>query len=95
MLSCPRACLKIAFCQLCVTICGRFDPNEGDVVGYVDRMRGKDTAKWGVQMAGMNFQTRSRAERSEPKYEYADISPIGGTVASGDGVLSHSLLVLQ
>ncbi|WP_334291773.1 MULTISPECIES: DUF6783 domain-containing protein [Robinsoniella] len=22
-------------------------------------MRGKYTAKWGVQMAGMNFQTRS------------------------------------
>ena len=37
------------------------DPNEGGVVGYVDRMRGKDAAKWGVQMAGMNFQTRSRA----------------------------------
>ena len=30
--------MKIAFCQLCVTICGRFDPNEGDVVGYVDRL---------------------------------------------------------
>nr|WP_308627532.1 DUF6783 domain-containing protein [uncultured Eisenbergiella sp.] len=32
----PRACLKIAFRQLCVTICGRFAPNEGIVVGYVD-----------------------------------------------------------
>ncbi|WP_416390584.1 DUF6783 domain-containing protein [[Clostridium] symbiosum] len=21
-------CLKIAFCQLCVTLCGRFGPNE-------------------------------------------------------------------
>ncbi|WP_373264718.1 DUF6783 domain-containing protein [Hungatella hathewayi] len=29
-------------------------------MGYVDRMRGKYTAKWGVQMAGMNFQTHSR-----------------------------------
>ena len=28
-------------------------------MGYVDRMRAKYTAKWGVQMAGMNFQTRS------------------------------------
>ncbi|WP_333562865.1 DUF6783 domain-containing protein [Hungatella effluvii] len=28
-------------------------------MGYVDRMRGKYTAKWGVQMAGMNFQTGS------------------------------------
>ena len=44
---------------MCVPICGRFDPNEGGVVGYVDRMRAKYTAKWDVQMAGMNFQTRS------------------------------------
>ena len=54
-----RACLKIAFRQMCVTICGRFDPNEGGVVGYVDRMRAKSPAKWGVHMVGMNFQTRS------------------------------------
>ena len=55
-----RAYLKIAFCQLCVTVCGRFVPNEGGVVGYVDRMRDKSPAKWGVQMAGMNFKTHSR-----------------------------------
>ncbi len=54
-----RACLKNAFCQLYVTVCGRFVPNEGGVAGYVDRMRGKYTAKWGVQMAGMIFKTRS------------------------------------
>ncbi|MDE6620242.1 MAG: hypothetical protein K2K74_07095 [Lachnospiraceae bacterium] len=30
-----RACLKNAFCQMCVTICGRFVPNEGRIVGYV------------------------------------------------------------
>ena len=58
----PRACLKNAFCQMCVTICGRFDPNEGGVAGYVDRMRAKYTAKWGVQLAGMIFQTRSRVD---------------------------------
>ncbi len=57
-----RACLKNAFCQMCVTICGRFDPNEGGVAGYVDRMRAKYTAKWGVQLAGMIFQTRSRTD---------------------------------
>nr|WP_320056906.1 DUF6783 domain-containing protein [[Clostridium] symbiosum] len=28
--------MKIAFCQLCVTLCGRFGPNEGGVVGYAD-----------------------------------------------------------
>ena len=54
-----RACLKIAFRELCVQVCGRFASNEGDVAGYVDRRRGKYTAKWGVQIAGMNFQTRS------------------------------------
>ena len=47
---------------MCVTICGRLDPNEGGVVGYVDRMRAKYTAKWGVYLAGMNFQTRSRVK---------------------------------
>ena len=30
-----RACLKIAFCQLCVPLCGRFGPNERGVAGYV------------------------------------------------------------
>ena len=59
----PRVCLKIAFRQMCVTICGRFDPNEGGVVGYVDRMRAKSPAKWGVHLAGMNFQTHSSMPR--------------------------------
>ena len=58
-----RACLIIALWQLCVTVCGRLDPNEGDVVGYVDRMRAKYTAKWGVQMTGMNDQTRSKGAK--------------------------------
>ena len=30
----PRACLKKAFCKMCVTICGRFCPDEGAVAGY-------------------------------------------------------------
>ncbi len=54
-----RACLKIAFRQMCVTLCGRFGPNERGVVGCVKRIWSKYTAKRGVQMAGMNFQTRS------------------------------------
>ena len=45
---------------MCITVCGKFGSNEGGVVGYVDRMRAQFPAKWGVQMAGMNFQTRSR-----------------------------------
>ena len=30
----PRACLKKAFCKMCVTICGIFCPDEGAVAGY-------------------------------------------------------------
>ena len=66
--------MKIAFGKLCVTLCGRFGPNEGGVAGLVlrgyqaqpggflrtvDRIGGKYAAKWGVQIAGINFQTRS------------------------------------
>ena len=29
-----RACLKKAFCKMCVTICGRFRSDEGAVAGY-------------------------------------------------------------
>jgi len=55
-----RACLKKTFCKMCVTICGRFRPDEGAVVGYGNRIRVKSPAKWGVQIAGMIFQTGSR-----------------------------------
>ncbi len=40
-------------------VCGRFYPNEGGVAGYGNRMRVKYTAKWGLQIAEMIFQTRS------------------------------------
>ena len=56
-----RACLKKAFCKMCVTICGRFRPDEGAVAGYNNQIRVKYTAKWGVQIAGMIFQTGSRS----------------------------------
>ena len=55
----PRACLKKAFRELRVPVCGRFYPNEGGVAGYGNRMRVKYTAKWGLQIAEMIFQTRS------------------------------------
>ena len=29
-----RACLKKAFCKMCVIICGIFCPDEGAVAGY-------------------------------------------------------------
>ncbi|MFR5152409.1 MAG: DUF6783 domain-containing protein [Ruminococcus sp.] len=44
---------------MCVTICGRFCPDEGAVAGYGNQIRVKSSAKWGVQIAGMIFQTRS------------------------------------
>ena len=54
-----RACLKNAFRQMYSTLSGRFVPNKGGVAGYVDRIWHKYHAKWGMQMAGMIFQTRS------------------------------------
>ena len=62
-----RACLKKAFCKMCVTICGRFCPDEGVVAGYDNRIRVKYTAKWGVQIAGMIFQTGSSISISNAK----------------------------
>ncbi|MFR7900818.1 MAG: DUF6783 domain-containing protein [Ruminococcus sp.] len=60
-----RACLKKAFCKMCVTICGRFCPDEGVVAGYDNRIRVKYTAKWGVQIAGMIFQTGSKTSEND------------------------------
>lgn len=31
-----RACLKIAFCKMCVTVCGKLVPKAGGVAGYAD-----------------------------------------------------------
>ena len=71
----PRACLKKAFCKMCVTICGRFLPDEGAVAGYGNRIRVKYTAKWGVQIAGMIFQTRSRSQPpTKPRRQAAHAS---------------------
>ena len=46
---------------MCVTICGRFSPDEGAVAGYGNWIRAKYTAKWDVQIVGMIFQTGSKA----------------------------------
>ena len=59
-----RACLKKAFRELRVPLCGRFYPNEGGVAGYGNRMRVKSPAKWGLQIAEMVFQTRSSVPAS-------------------------------
>ena len=52
-------------CKMYVTICGRFCPDEGAVAGYGNRIRVKYTAKWGVQIAGMIFQTGSKPNKEE------------------------------
>ncbi|MFQ7686414.1 DUF6783 domain-containing protein [Blautia wexlerae] len=44
---------------MCVTICGILCLDEVAVVGYGNRIRVKYPAKWGVQIAGMIFQTHS------------------------------------
>ena len=44
---------------MCVTVCGTFVSDEDVVAGYGNRIRAKYTAKWGVQIAGMIFQTSS------------------------------------
>jgi hypothetical protein len=60
---------------MCVPLCGRFGPDEEGVAGYVDRIGTKYAAKWGVQMAGMNFQTRSR----ENPYNFLTCIDLGVT----------------
>ena len=71
-----RACLKKAFCKMCVTICGRFCPDEGVVAGYDNRIRVKSPAKWGVQIAGMIFQTGSNALTVSLQYFTVKLVPI-------------------
>ena len=66
MFATARACLKKAFRELRVPVCGRFYPNEGGVAGYGNRMRVKYTAKWGLQIAEMIFQARSKTQKVLP-----------------------------
>nr|WP_207664585.1 DUF6783 domain-containing protein [Anaerobutyricum hallii] len=49
---------------MCIIICGGFCPNEGGVAGYVNFIfiQAKYTVNWGVQIAGMIFQTRSNTQ---------------------------------
>ena len=65
--------MKKAFCKMCVTVCGRFFLNEGGVAGYVNRMKVKYAAKWGVQIAGMIFQTRSNIAHGRKEVSHLKI----------------------
>ena len=72
----PRACLKKAFCKMCVTICGRFCPDEGVVAGYDNRIRVKYTAKCDAHLAESLFQTRSRFQESFSLCRISNSSPV-------------------
>ena len=78
---------------MCVTICGRFRPDEGAVAGYGNRIRVKYTAKWGVQIAGMIFQTRSKTIQDQTKLNLSiftvhKASSLMDNCASGAGELA-------
>ena len=64
MFATARACLKKAFRELRVPVCGRFYPNEGGVSGYRYQGMVVDKAKGGVQISEMIFQTRSKTQKS-------------------------------
>ena len=71
---------------MCVTICGRFCPIKGGVAGYANRKRAKYTAKWGVQIAGMIFQTGFRAcccEQENSNALFAQLARVFWQVAFG------------
>jgi len=90
-----RACLKNAFRKIYVTICGRFCPDEGVVAGYVNRIRAKYTAKWGVQIVEMIFQTRS-GERRERNLKTLKEVHVGETVKvqklTGEGPVKRRIM---
>lgn len=78
-----RVCLKNAFCKMCITICGRFRLNEGGVVGYGNRMKAKYTVNWGVQIAGMIFQTRSSINTIYIDYNLSYLSLLPFALSTG------------
>ena len=52
-------CLKMLYARCASQFVEDFVSDEGVIAGYDNRIRTKYTAKWGVQIAGMIFQTRS------------------------------------
>ena len=60
-----------AFRKMCVTICGRFGPDEGRRSAiYGNRIRAKYTAKWDAQIVRMIFQTRYKLQIFLPTVRY-------------------------
>ncbi|MHA9741119.1 DUF6783 domain-containing protein [Robinsoniella peoriensis] len=70
---------QYGFCSHFFYYCGRRVRRVSSQVHLAAAARGKYTAKWGVQMAGMNFKTRYRAafinnylkyEKNKPNVKY-------------------------
>ncbi len=63
------------------TFGGRSAPDRGVIAGYVDEIRGRSPAKWGMQIAGMSFQTRSSTPSSQ-RSEFCFVRSLTGWSAN-------------
>ena len=93
-----RACLKNALRKMCVTICGRFCSDEGVVAGYDNRIRTKSPAKWGVQIAGMIFQTRSSVfaqVRKDSEYKQTEEDNAMSNLSHLDALEAEAIYIMR
>ena len=83
---------------MCVIICGRFCPDEGAVAGYDNRIRTKYTAKWGVQIAGMIFQTRSSVfaqVRKDSEYKQTEEDNAMSNLSHLDALEAEAIYIMR
>ncbi len=85
--------MENAFCKMCVTVCGKFVPDEGVVAGYGNSIRDKSPAKWGVQIAGMILGARLDARRRRIMYrDHTKVIQIGNRkIGGGNPILIQSM----
>ena len=91
-------CLKNALRKMCVTICGRFCSDEGVIAGYDNRIRTKYTAKWGVQIAGMIFQTRSSVfaqVRKDSEYKQTEEDNAMSNLSHLDALEAEAIYIMR
>ena len=83
---------------MCVTIYGRFCSDEGVVAGYDNRIRTKYTAKWGVQIAGMIFQTRSSVfaqVRKDSEYKQTEEDNAMSNLSHLDALEAEAIYIMR
>ena len=83
---------------MCVTICGRFCSDEGVVAGYDNRIRTKYTAKWGVHLAGMIFQTRSSVfaqVRKDSEYKQTEEDNAMSNLSHLDALEAEAIYIMR